>query len=211
MIVLIACAFQDPWHDAPDSCHTLLCVHDCCQPPFFGYTYAAMVYGSGFSHTHLCHAQAAQDRQARGVKRSADVLLKDEEDQRFHAAQHGTGQRREQGPPAGQHGMGWQQQELSDLTGSHTEDGNDEPLADEDDMEEEVVGKIGQCWHAQQRLTCHVSRFRLHSLTMLLTMLYAKAFAPWPVHTALLQGTSQGFRASHRHTHQGFVRACDKL
>ena len=34
-----------------------------------------------------------------------------------------------------------QQQEGSEVTESHTEDGNDEPLADEDDMEEEVVGE----------------------------------------------------------------------
>ena len=166
-------------------------VHICCHGPWHWL----------LTHT-LCHAQAAQDRQARGVKRSADVLLKDEEDQRFHAAQHGTGQRHEQGPPAGQHGMGWQQQELSDLTGSHTEDGNDEPLADEDDMEEEVVGKIGQCWHAQQRLTCHVSRFRLHSLTVL----YAKAFA-WLHSCTHSFGTwhKSGLQAlSHAHT----LRVC---
>ena len=69
--------------------------------------------------------QAAQDRQARGVKRSADVILKDEEEQRYGER---TGAR--------------QQPALSGLTESFTADGNDDgPLADEDDMEEEVVGK----------------------------------------------------------------------
>ncbi|DBA85268.1 TPA: hypothetical protein ACH3X2_005964 [Trebouxia sp. C0005] len=68
-------------------------------------------------------SQAAQDRQARGVKRSADVLLKDEEDQRYQAAQQSM----------------MQQPEVSGITESHTEDGNEDPLGDEDDMEEEVV------------------------------------------------------------------------
>ena len=69
--------------------------------------------------------QAAQDRQARGVKRSADVILKDEEERPYHEQ---PGDR--------------QQQALSGLTESYTADGNDDgPLADEDDMEEEVVGE----------------------------------------------------------------------
>lgn len=72
--------------------------------------------------------QAAQDRQARGVKRSADVILKDEEERQYHEQQ---GNR--------------QQQALSGLTESYTGDGNDDgPLADEDDMEEEIVGESGQ-------------------------------------------------------------------
>jgi len=63
------------------------------------------------------------------VKRSADILLKDEEDQRYQAAQQGVWQQQQQ------------QQDVSGLTGSLTEDGNDDPLEDEDDMEEEVVGE----------------------------------------------------------------------
>lgn len=35
-----------------------------------------------------------------------------------------------------------QQPEVSGITESHTEDGNEDPLGDEDDMEEEVVGKL---------------------------------------------------------------------
>ena len=74
--------------------------------------------------------QAAQDRQARGVKRSADVILKDEEE-RYHHRQQGVGQ----------------QLTASGLTESYTADGNDDgPLADEDDMEEEIVGESGRIW-----------------------------------------------------------------
>lgn len=69
--------------------------------------------------------QAAQDRQARGVKRSADLILQDEEERRYQE-QTGAGQ----------------QQAASGLTESYTADGNDDgPLADEDDMEEEIVGE----------------------------------------------------------------------
>ncbi len=35
-----------------------------------------------------------------------------------------------------------QQPEVSGITESHTEDGNEDPLGDEDDMEEEVVGNF---------------------------------------------------------------------
>ncbi len=35
-----------------------------------------------------------------------------------------------------------QQSEVSGITESHTEDGNEDPLGDEDDMEEEVVGNF---------------------------------------------------------------------
>ena len=73
--------------------------------------------------------QAAQDRQARGVKRSADIILKDEEEQQYHEQQ----------------AKRQQQQAMSGLTESYTADGNDDgPLADEDDMEEEIVGELGQ-------------------------------------------------------------------
>ena len=83
--------------------------------------------------TNTLSLQAAQDRQARGVKRSADVILKDEEERQYYKQQ---GDR--------------QQQALSGLTESYTADGNDDgPLADEDDMEEEVVGELGQtCWRS---------------------------------------------------------------
>ena len=74
-------------------------------------------------------SQAAQDRQVRVLKRSADVLLKDEEYQKgFVGSQQGDGT------------QGYVQPELSGLTESHTEEGADDALADEDDMEEEVVG-----------------------------------------------------------------------
>ena len=57
------------------------------------------------------------------MKRSADVLLKDEDDQKYAS-----------GP------RGYAQPELLGLTGSQTEEGAEDALADEDDMEEEVVG-----------------------------------------------------------------------
>jgi hypothetical protein len=60
------------------------------------------------------------------VKRSAEVLLKDEEDHRHQAGQQSM----------------VQQSEVSGITESHTEDGNEDPLGDEDDMEEEVVGNF---------------------------------------------------------------------
>ncbi len=60
------------------------------------------------------------------MKRSAEVLLKDEEDHRHQAGQQSM----------------VQQPEVSGITESHTEDGNEDPLGDEDDMEEEVVGKF---------------------------------------------------------------------
>ncbi len=46
-----------------------------------------------------------------------------------------------------------QQPEVSGVTESHTEDGNEDPLGDEDDMEEEVVGipcmlRLMKCLHA---------------------------------------------------------------
>ena len=49
-----------------------------------------------------------------------------------------------------------QQQEGSEVTESHTEDGNDEPLADEDDMEEEVVGEpwFALCFHQLLLVLC---------------------------------------------------------
>ena len=59
------------------------------------------------------------------MKRSADVLLKDEDDQKYAAVSQGSAQ-----------------PELSGLTGSQTEEGAEDALADEDDMEEEVVGRI---------------------------------------------------------------------
>lgn len=84
-----------------------------------------MKHAQSFCCDLVWSIQAAQDRQARGVKRSADVILKDEEDRRYDE-RAGAGQQ-----PA-----------LSGLTESLTADGNDDgPLADEDDMEEEVVGE----------------------------------------------------------------------
>lgn len=66
--------------------------------------------------------QAAQDRQAQGLKRSAAVMLRDEAE-----VQPDTSSAADR---------------ASDMTGEHTEDGADEELpADEDDMEEEIVGE----------------------------------------------------------------------
>ena len=66
--------------------------------------------------------QAAQDRQAQGLKRSAAVMLNDEAEMKPDISSAAD--------------------RASDMTGEATEDGADEELpADEDDMKEEIVGK----------------------------------------------------------------------
>ena len=66
--------------------------------------------------------QAAQERQAKGLKRSAAVMLSDEPELKPDASSAAD--------------------RTSDMTGGATEDGMDDMLpADEDDMEEEVVGE----------------------------------------------------------------------
>ena len=68
------------------------------------------------------------------MKRSADVILKDEEAQAYS-----------------QREVAWQQPALSGLTESYTADGNDDdPLADEDDMEEEIVGETAPLHYGLQ-------------------------------------------------------------
>lgn len=125
--------------------------HDCRN-------YSAFQHKLGVFNDCLClpeaqgkpklQLQAAQDRQARGVKRSADLILQDEEERQYRE-QAGAGQQ-----PA-----------VSGLTESYTADGNDDgPLADEDDMEEEIMGKSCDClgmtdlgWHVRFDCIMHAS------------------------------------------------------